>query len=112
MDAGERGAGDISAAAGTRVLPAAPRLRPRRHGDAPPLLQPGGGVYRPQEPQVRDAASVGNLCVREDRDRGTEPLLFFLDITFKRLFVCFFIHYMNSFDPETVRMTLLRFSCE
>lgn len=64
MDPGERGARDISAATGARVLPPAPRLRPGRHGDATPLFQPGGGVYRPQEPQVRDAAAVGNLCVR------------------------------------------------
>lgn len=64
MDSGERGARDVSTASGTGVLPAPPRFCPGRHSDAPPLPQPRRGVYRPQEPQVCDATSVRNLCVR------------------------------------------------
>ncbi len=64
MDSGERGARDLSAAAGAGLLPPPPGFRSGRHGDAPPLLQPGGGVYRSQEPQVRHAAPVRDLGVR------------------------------------------------
>ncbi len=49
---------------GAGLLPPPPGFRSGHHGDAPPLLQPGGGVYRSQEPQVRHAAPVRDLGVR------------------------------------------------
>lgn len=78
VDSGERGARDLSAAAGTGVLPPPPRFRSGRHGDAPPLPQPGGGVHRPQEPQVRDAAPVRDLSVREPRETQGHNHSFFV----------------------------------
>ncbi len=101
MDSGERGACDLSAAAGTGLLPPPPRFRSGRHGDAPPLPQPGGGVYRSQEPQVRHAASVRDLSVRRAQETPLQGHNHSFFLFYDRLYVCF-LHYMNYFDLETV----------
>lgn len=67
VDPSERGAGDISPESESGLLPATSRLLPGCHGDAPPLPPPGGGVYRPQEPQVCHEAAVGDLCVEGEK---------------------------------------------
>uniref|UniRef100_A0A672INZ3 Vang-like protein n=1 Tax=Salarias fasciatus TaxID=181472 RepID=A0A672INZ3_SALFA len=63
VDPGERGAGDLGPAAGPGLLPAAPGLLAGRHGDAAALPAAGRGVHRPQEPQVRHEAAVGDVGV-------------------------------------------------
>lgn len=61
VDFGERGAGDFRPPSGSGLLPAASGLLPGRHGDTPALPAARGGVYRPQEPQIRHEAAVGDL---------------------------------------------------
>lgn len=63
VDSGERGAGDLSPATGSGLLPATPGLLLGGHGDAAPLPAARGGVHRPEEPQVRHEAAVGDLGV-------------------------------------------------
>lgn len=72
MDSGERGARDLGPPSGSCLLPAAHGLLPGRHGDAAPLPAARGGVHRPEEPQVRHEAPVGDLSVKGD---GLSPRL-------------------------------------
>ena len=78
MDPGERGTGDLRPAPGPRLLPATPRFFPGRHGDASTLPAYGGGVHRPQEPQVCHEAAVRDL--RLEARAGDVSQLFGLDV--------------------------------
>ncbi len=64
MDSSERGAGDLSPASGSGLLPATPGLLPGGHCDAAPLPAARGGIHRPKEPQVRHEAAVGDVGVK------------------------------------------------
>lgn len=92
VDFGKRGACHLGPPAGAGLLPAAPGLLPCRHGNAASLPAARRGVHRPEEPQVRDAASVGDVGV-------SGPLL--LDVTRTRFIIQSAISLLRSSVTET-----------
>lgn len=75
MDSCERGASDLSPAPGPGLLTATSGLLSGGHGDASPFLAARGGVHRPEEPQVRHEAAVGDLGVRAGLQATSHPII-------------------------------------
>lgn len=64
MDVSEWGASDLSPSPGSGLLVASSGLLPGGHRDAAPVLAPRGGIYWPEEPQIRHEAAVGDLSIK------------------------------------------------